>query len=491
MWWEDRAVSEYQSFRQSAVISHRQRARRVSLPVRHAAKYDFEEQSGTQTTPRRKHIGSDDMTHPVHVGLVGMGTVGTGVVRVLQDSAEHIARQAGRPIIVEHVVVQNPQKPRSIELPSDQLSSDMSQITGNPSISVVAVLLGGLEPARSICLDLLRSGKDLVTANKALLAEHGPELFHAAREAGRSIAFEAAIGGGIPIVAAISECLTGNRISSIRGILNGTSNFILTKMEQDGSAYQDVLALAQSEGYAEADPTMDVDGTDATQKLALLVHLAFGQWVPWASIPRFGLESVDQELLRFADELGCRIRVVADASRGEKTLSLRVGPALVRKGTPLAETQGAFNAVSVVGDAVGPLFFHGLGAGQMPTASAVVADIIGTVVGRSAITFQQASAVGMSPQSGTSIHGGQNPSFLRLHVADAPGVLADLTGILGAEGISIDSVIQHPAEKEQSGVPLIIMTHCCPTEAVDRAVDALNKNPAVRSPICCLPVINE
>jgi homoserine dehydrogenase len=371
------------------------------------------------------------------------------------------------------------------------LSSDLRKITDDPAISVVAVLLGGLEPARTISLELLRSGKDLVTANKALLAEHGPELFQAAREAGRSIAFEAAIGGGIPIVAAVSECLTGNRISSIRGILNGTSNFILTKMEQEGSNYHDVLCLAQSEGYAEADPTMDVDGTDATQKLAILAHLAFGQWVPWASIPRFGLETIDQELLRFADELGCRIRVVADASRGEETLSLRVGPALVRKGTPLAETQGAFNAVSVVGDAVGPLFFHGLGAGQMPTASAVVADIIGTVVGRSAITFQQAGTVGISDNADTHIHGGPSPIFLRLHVADTPGVLADLTGILGAEGISIDSVIQHPAEKGQPGVPLIIMTHCCPAEAVDRAVNALNKNPAVRSPICCLPVITE
>ncbi|MDG1992687.1 MAG: homoserine dehydrogenase [Pirellulales bacterium] len=479
-------MPEYQSFHESAVMVHRQRARRVSLPVRHAAKYDFEDLSDMKQT-----IGSDNMTQPIHIGLVGMGTVGTGVVRVLQDSADHIARQAGRPLIVEHVVVQDLKKPRSVKLSGNRLSTDVRKIIDDPAISVVAVLLGGIEPARTICLELLRSGKDLVTANKALLAEHGPELFQTAREAGRSIAFEAAIGGGIPIVAAISECLTGNRISSIRGILNGTSNFILTKMEQDGSAYQDVLCLAQAEGYAEADPTMDVDGTDATQKLAILAHLAFGQWVPWTSIPRVGLETIDQELLRFADELGCRIRVVADANRSEEGLSLRVGPALVRKGTPLAETQGAFNAVSVVGDAVGPLFFHGLGAGQMPTASAVVADIIGTVVGRSAITFQQAGNVGNADNADTNIHGGQSPIFLRLHVADTPGVLADLTGILGAEGISIDSVIQHPAEKGQPGVPLIIMTHCCPAEAVYRAVNALNKNPAVRSPICCLPVITE
>ena len=435
--------------------------------------------------------GTENMSQPVHIGLVGMGTVGTGVVRVLQDSADHIAKQAGRPLLVEHVVVQNLKKPRSVELTGKQISNDLAKITEDQAIRVVAVLLGGLEPARTICLELLRSGKDLVTANKALLAEHGPELFRVAREAGQSIAFEAAIGGGIPIVAAVSECLTGNQISSIRGILNGTSNFILTKMEQDGSDYHDVLALAQAEGYAEADPTMDVDGTDATQKLALLAHLAFGQWVHWAAIPRYGLETVDQELLRFADELGYRIRVVADANRREDSLSLRVGPALVRKGTPLAETQGAFNAVSVVGDAVGPLFFHGLGAGQMPTASAVVADLIGTVVGRSAITFEQASTVSISSIDCADLSGGNSPIFMRLHVADAPGVLADLTGILGAEGISIDSVIQHPADKGQAGVPLIIMTHCCPATAVDRAVIALNKHSAVLATVCCLPVINE
>ncbi|MDB4366120.1 homoserine dehydrogenase, partial [Pirellulales bacterium] len=186
------------------------------------------------------------MTSPIRIGLIGMGTVGTGVVRVLLDSPEHISRQAGSEVIVEHVVVQNPGKQRSIKLPSDKVSNDFARVRDNPEISIVALLLGGLEPARTLAIELLKSGKDLVTANKALLAEHGPELFGVAHEMGRSIAFEAAIAGGIPIVAAISECLTGNRISSIRGILNGTSNFILTKMEQDGSDYHEVLSLAQA-----------------------------------------------------------------------------------------------------------------------------------------------------------------------------------------------------------------------------------------------------
>jgi homoserine dehydrogenase len=224
----------------------------------------------------------------VKVGVVGMGTVGSGVVRLLVESAAHIERHAGRPIEVARVVVQHPSKARSVAVPAGRLSAELADITGDSSIAVAALLVGGLEPARSIAIALLESGKDLVTANKALLAEHGPELFALARRLGRSIAFEAAVAGGIPIVAAIGECLAANRIESIRGILNGTSNFIVTRMEEEGSDYADVLRLAQDEGYAEADPAMDVDGTDATQKLALLSHLAWGAWVPWGDIPRQG-----------------------------------------------------------------------------------------------------------------------------------------------------------------------------------------------------------
>ncbi len=431
------------------------------------------------------------MSETIGVGVVGMGTVGSGVVRILTESADHIARQAGRPITVEQVVVRDAGKPRGVSVAADRLSADLSTVSENPGISVAALLVGGLEPARSIAIELLRKGKDVVTANKALLAEHGPELFAVAREAGRSIAFEAAIAGGIPIVAAMAECLAANRIVSIRGILNGTSNFILTRMEEEGSDYAQVLALAQAEGYAEADPTMDVDGTDATQKLALLAHLAFGVWVPWKQIPRIGLETIDQELLRFADELGYRIRVVADASRAGDTLAMRVGPTLVRKGTPLAETRGAFNAVSVVGDAVGPLFFHGLGAGEMPTASAVVADIIDTVVGRAAITFQTTGMLEADTPTATLAGGGRNRYLLRLHVTDRPGVLADLTSLLGSEGISIASVIQHQAAANTAAVPLVIMTHACEAAAIARAVASLDRQPAVQAATSCQPVLDD
>jgi len=430
------------------------------------------------------------MNEPVRVGVVGMGTVGSGVVRVLGQSADHIGRQAGRPIVVEQVVVRDIGKARSVSVPGDRISTSLADISENPAITVAAMLVGGLEPARTMTIELLRKGKDVVTANKALLAEHGPELFAVAREAGRSIAFEAAVAGGIPIVAAIAECLAANRIESIRGILNGTSNFILTRMEEDGSDYAEVLALAQAEGYAEADPAMDVDGTDATQKLALLAHLAFGVWVPWAEIPRVGLETIDQELLRFADELGYRIRVVADASRADGSLSMRVGPTLVRKGTPLAETRGAFNAVSVVGDAVGPMFFHGLGAGQLPTASAVVADIIDTVVGRAAITFRTTGMLDAELPASQLSGGDRNRYLLRLQVTDRPGVLADLTGLLGREGISIASVIQHQAAAGSAAVPLVIMTHVCEAAAISRAVAALDGHAAVQATASCLPVLD-
>jgi homoserine dehydrogenase len=435
------------------------------------------------------------MSEPVRVGVVGLGTVGSGVVRLLVDSADHITRHAGRPIVVERVVVKDVGKARSVTVPGGRISSDIGDISRDPSITVAVLLVGGLEPARTMMIDLLAHGKDVVTANKALLAEHGPELFELARRHGRSIAFEAAVAGGIPIVAAIGECLAANRIESIRGILNGTSNFILTRMEEDGTDYAEALALAQAKGFAEADPSMDVDGTDATQKLAILAHLAFGVWVPWHEIPRTGIEELDIDLLNYAAELGYRIRLVAVASRaadgtGTDRLAMRVAPALVRVGTPLAETRGAYNAVSIVGDAVGRMFFHGLGAGQMPTASAVV--------GRAAITFRTTGVLAADTPAariaGTETH---ERHFLRVLAADRPGVLARITGILGDHQISIASVIQHDATGVSAsgatadGVPLVIMTHACGSAAVRRALEAIDASDVVRGRSVCLAVLDE
>lgn len=431
------------------------------------------------------------MNEPVRVGVVGLGTVGSGVVRLLVGSADHISRHAGRPIVVERAVVRDLTKHRDLPLPAERISTDISTISRDPSISVAALLVGGLEPARSMAIDLLEHGKDVVTANKALLAEHGPELFELAQRRGRSIAFEAAAAGGIPIVAAIGQCLAANRIECIRGILNGTSNFILSTMEEEGADYASVLKAAQEAGYAEADPAMDVDGTDAAHKLAILSHLAFGVWVPWADIPRKGIEQIDQVLMAYADQLGYRIRLIATAARVKGRLAMRVSPTLVKIGTPLAETRGAYNAVSIVGDAVGRLFFHGLGAGQMPTASAVVADIIDTVVGRAAITFQTTGVLSQDGPMTLDVNATMpQRHFLRIPVTDRPGVMSEISGILGRHDVSIASLIQH--ESGTGGaVPLVIMTHHCAPSSILEALAEIERSPSVGGTCDCLPVLDD
>lgn len=417
------------------------------------------------------------------VAIVGLGTVGSGVARLLVDYSDRTSRHAGRAIALKRVVVQDLKKERDYKLPSNLLSDDLTTITDDREISAVAHLVGGLEPARSILVALLESGKDVVTANKALLAEHGPELFDLARELGRSIAFEAAVAGGIPIIANISQCLSANQIESLTAILNGTSNYILTQMEERGADYSSALAEAQRLGYAEADPTMDVDGTDTAQKLAILAHLAFGARVHWRDIPRQGIDSLEVVDITNARELGYRIKLLAAAELARDGLELHVSPTLVKVGIPLAEVRGAFNAIRVVGDAVGPVFFHGLGAGRMPTASAVVADLIDTVVGRTAITFRtlelwsqrEARVALRDPKKITGRF------YLRLNVEDRPGVMADITGVLGRRGISIASVIQRePPTEEQAVVSLVIITHDTLENAIISAMEEIDRLACVR-----------
>jgi len=418
------------------------------------------------------------------VAIVGLGTVGTGVARLLTDFAERTARHAGRKLVLAHAVVSDLKKPRDINLPAGMISNDLTRVTRDPEIKVVALLVGGLEPARTIMLQLLESGKDVVTANKALLAEHGPELFDRARELGRSIAFEAAVAGGIPIIANISQCLSANQITSIHGILNGTSNYILTQMEASGASYADAVREAQNLGYAEADPAMDVDGSDAAQKLAILAHLAFGSRVSWNEIPRRGIDTLDLADLRYAKELGYRIKLLAVAQLESAGLELHVSPTLVKLGTPLAEVRGAYNAISVVGDAVGRVFFSGLGAGQMPTASAVVADLIDTVVGRTSITFRTLElwSKQQKPRVTASDHANVAGRFyLRFNVEDRPSVLADIAGVLGKQNISIASVIQHETDETKEGtVPLVIMTHTTTEGAIQAARATIDRMAVLR-----------
>jgi len=419
------------------------------------------------------------------VAIVGLGTVGSGVARLLLDQGDRIARHAGRTLWLEKVVVRDRKRARDVDLPKGILTEDLSEVTGNPEIKAVAVLVGGLEPDRTITLKLLESGKDIITANKALLAEHGPELFDRARELNRSIAFEAAVAGGIPIVANISQCLSANQILSLDSILNGTSNFILTQMQERNVGYGDALAEAQRRGYAEADPTMDVDGSDAAQKLAILSHLAFGARIHWREIPRRGIDTLDLVDLRYAQELGYRIKLLAVAQLVPEGLEVHVSPTLVKIGTPLAEVRGAYNAISVVGDAVGRVFFHGLGAGQMPTASAVVADLIDTVVGRTSITFRTLKLWSQTEQARVSARDhARVPGrfYLRFDVEDRPGVMADITGVLGRQGISIASIIQHEAGQLDEGiVPLVIMTHNTTEGAAGAAVDEICQLACVRT----------
>jgi len=414
------------------------------------------------------------------VAIVGFGTIGTGVARLLLDQGDRTARHAGRTLWLEHIADVDVNSPRDVDLPLGVLTDDLSKITDNPEIKVVAQLIGGIEPARTIMLRLLESGKDIVTANKALLAEHGPELFDRARELGRSIAFEASVAGGVPIIANISQCLSANQLKSLRGILNGTSNFIVSEMEERGADYAAAVKEAQRRGLAEANPTMDVDGTDAAQKLAILAHLAFGARAHWRDIPRVGIDKLDPADLRYAKELGYRVKLLAVASLTEEGLELHVSPTLVRMGRPLAEVREAYNAISVVGDAVGRVFYHGLGAGQMPTASAVVADMIDTVVGRTKITFQTLELWSKDESRVTVRDFAKLPAryYLRFTVKDQPGVLANIAGVLGRKNVSIASVIQH--EPDENGdvdtVPLVIMTHTATegdTQAAIAEIDQL------------------
>lgn len=417
------------------------------------------------------------------VAIIGLGTVGSGVARLLLDFGDRTARHAGRTLWLEKAVVRDLKRARDCALPEGVLTDNLDEVISNPEISVVAQLIGGLEPARSIMLKLLESGKDVVTANKALLAEYGPEIFDRARELGRSVAFEASVAGGIPIIANIGQCLSANQLLSLEGILNGTSNFILTKMHDEGLPYQEVVAEAQARGYAEADPTMDVDGTDAAQKLAILAHLGFGARVHWKQIPRTGIDTLDLADVRYAQEMGYKIKLLAVAQLVDDGLEMHVSPTLIKAGSPLAEVGGAYNAIRVVGDAVGRLMFYGAGAGQMPTASAVVADLIDTAVGRTALTFSTLElwsnrAARVDPADYANARG---RFYLRVAVDDTPGVLSQITKALGDENISISSVLQHEPEDDGEPVPLVIMTHETTAGAAESACQNMAKLKCVRA----------
>jgi homoserine dehydrogenase len=431
------------------------------------------------------------------IGLIGCGTVGGGVARLLLEQGDRLAARAGRRLELRRIVVRHPDKPRAVPLPRDLLTTDLRRVLNDEQIQVAVEVVGGTDWARQAVLDLLAAGKHVVTANKALLAQHGAEVFDAARRHGRAVAFEATVAGGIPIIAALSQCLAANQILALQGILNGTSNFILTGMTEHGHSYAEALAEAQRRGYAEADPTLDVDGTDAAHKLAILTQIAFGVTVPLANIERRGIAGLHEADIRFARELGYTIKLLAEAwldtvAGNGRQLALHVSPVLLRHHAPLALVRGAYNAIRVVGDAVGDTLFYGQGAGQMPTASAVVADLIDMAVGRAQRTFQtlrlwSGNGTGTTVRPSSTV---RSRFYLRLLVQDRPGVMAEITRELAHQQISIASVIQHEALEEHEGetVPLVIMTHTVPTGNFRAAVAAIDRLDCVAAPGVFFPV---
>lgn len=426
------------------------------------------------------HLASSD---PMNVALIGMGTVGGGVARILTEHAERTASRAGRPIEIVAACVRDVSKPRAVSLDGVEFSTDPVATATTSNADCVVELIGGTTTARDVVLAALRAGKHVVTANKALICEHGPELFEAARSAGVCLSFEAAVAGGIPVIAALTQSLTSNGIESIQGVLNGTSNFILTEMIDRDLSYADCLAEAQELGYAEADPTMDVDGTDAAQKLTILAHLAFGTRVTPDKFPKQGIDTLTLSDLAYAKQFGYVIKLLGTAKRiGGGHVEMHVEPTLLEMSNPIARVDGALNMVAFEGDAVGPVWLAGPGAGQMPTASAVVADLIDVASGRAAITFQRMN-LQRDRLTLVDTDAIERRYYLRLTVDDRPGVLRDIAATLGDESISIASVVQDEGDgtvAEQ--VPLVIMTHTTSESAVRRALEKIQWDSV------CLPV---
>ncbi|MBU6296447.1 MAG: homoserine dehydrogenase [Planctomycetes bacterium] len=414
---------------------------------------------------------------PLRIGMLGMGTVGTGVAILLQNSANILSHRAGRELQLVKVLVKNPSKKRDTPIHGFNLVASVEDITRDPDIDVVVEVVGGTGWAFDAMAEALSNGKDVVTANKAVLATRGRALFDIARAHRRCVAFEASVGGGIPIIGAIQRGLSANRILGIQGILNGTCNYILTRMTDDHLDYPTALKGAQDLGFAEADPTLDVNGTDAAHKLAVLAHLAMDTTLGVDSISRRGIDELDPLDIRFAGELGYTIRLLAEIWCDPDGIISHVSPVLLRKTTPLAQVRGGFNAVRVIGDAVGETLFYGAGAGRMPTASAVVSDLVELASSRDGFMAATARLWGDSP-SPTLLPQDKLRSryYLRLHVLDRPGVMAEVSGVLASHSISIASVIQHETidQPNISQVQMVIMTHLAPAGKFLDAVRSLD-----------------
>ncbi|HUM07793.1 MAG TPA: homoserine dehydrogenase [Acidocella sp.] len=409
------------------------------------------------------------MMNPLRVGIAGLGTVGAGVAKLLARQAELITARAGRPITVTAVSARDRNRDRGISLDGLIWHDDPLALAWDENVDVVVELIGGSDgPAKALAEKALAAGRPLVTANKALLAVHGVALAQAAEAASLPLAYEAAVAGGIPVIKALREGLAANRVSRVAGILNGTCNYILTTMREEKREFADVLADAKRLGYAEADPSFDIDGVDAAHKLAILAGLAFGQKIDFSSLHVEGIRRISALDISFAQELGYRIKLLGIAEQTEDGISLRVHPAMVPVEKSLATVDGVFNAVLLEGDFSGPVFLQGRGAGEGPTASAVVADLIDIARGSQIPVWGMAqSALGEArvvPMARL-----ESAYFLRLMVVDQPGVLADVTAILRDHGISLESMLQHGRAPGEA-VPIVLVTHETREDAVSAAL---------------------
>jgi len=422
----------------------------------------------------------------VKVALVGFGTVGSGVARILLESAERIQQKTGIRLELAHVVDTDLQTKRPVKLPAGILHDDLEKLLADTDVSIAVELVGGTKIAADIVQKLLASGKDVVTANKALLAERGPEIYAAAREHGRCVSFEASCCGGIPVIGAIRTGLAANQTSAMYGIVNGTCNYILSGMSSEGKEYGTALKEAQAAGFAEADPTLDVNGADSAHKLTILAGLAFGTQVKYEDISVQGIDNVHLADIRYGKEMGYAMKLLAIAEQTNNGLSLRVHPSFISHDEPLAKVSGPFNAVSIFGDAVGHTSYYGRGAGMMPTASAVVADIIEVAQGNAARIFVGTPGLGRTAPACKLCPTQEIMSrfYLRLSVIDRPGVLAQIAKVLGDRKISISACLQHESESSES-VPVVIMTHRAQQGDMDLALrDLQNLDTVKASPIC-------
>lgn len=420
----------------------------------------------------------------VHVGLLGIGTVGGGTFNVLTRNAEEITRRTGRQISVTHVADRNVQAAQAIVNGKAEVSDDAFSLVENPDIDVVVELIGGYTVAKELVLKAIANKKHVVTANKALIALHGNEIFAAAKANNVIVAYEAAVAGGIPIIKALREGLGANKIEWVAGIINGTTNFILTEMREKGLAFADVLGEAQRLGYAEADPTFDVEGIDAAHKLTIMSAIAFGMPMKFEQAYTEGITKLEQKDIKYAEELGYRVKLLGISKRNQNGVELRVHPTLIPEKRLVANVNGAMNAVVVKGDAVGPTLYYGAGAGAEPTASAVVADLMDVARLMHATTDQRIPYLAFQPEHVQDlailpIDDIESAYYLRMRVSDKPGVLADVTKILGDGNISIDAMMQKEPDENETEADIVILTHVTVEKNMNAAIQAIEALAAI------------